>query len=490
MKKIIIFLLILLLIISYFLINKLTLNTALIDIQNSTNDKPHIIDNILLKNFNELSKNKRIIKSLATKHSTITLNNFWVDKFEVKQGDFYKFSNWVKFNKNKNNFAKTQPKNWVFYSNNKKHLLSGRLNSSANGITFYDAFAYCQSAGGRLPTTNEFMAIAQGKNSRLYPYGNTFNKKPWVYQNPRLNAGIEGGTFKETDTPEGVSDIGGILSEWTIGEYPNNKPYIQGANAYSKPYELYALNAVFHPTNANYRSPFVGFRCVYDKQPKYKTPWKNEYQTIKINKGKYLFNQFSNSKIIPLLNYIHNFSYDELLTYLKQDKSSHNFKTSINEVSVKEYQKFLNNPIRLLNIDANPQQPKNHHDTPLNWQQQLKYPNRPVVGIDWWSAYHFAHFVNGKLPTQAQWIKLNQQIKWKQSWNKNNKKGNPAKLNRIKANVSEWTRSLDPNSNIVKMIVKDGSFLMDKELTNNPLFYRSVNPHHKSRDIGFRVIYD
>ena len=65
-----------------------------------------------------------------------------------------------------------------------------------NGVSYYDAYAYCQASGGRLPTRSEWIAIAGGSEGRLYPWGNSFNSEGWPYLDPRLNAAQRCGLHK------------------------------------------------------------------------------------------------------------------------------------------------------------------------------------------------------------------------------------------------------------------------------------------------------
>jgi formylglycine-generating enzyme required for sulfatase activity len=493
-QKIIPIVLILILVFLYFLLpkkNKVVESLVTINIQEK--HFGHKIDAVILRHIDTLKENPQIIKSLTSLHSTLTLTPFWADKTEVKQGDFYKFTSWIRFHKDKRFFAKTQPKKWLFFSNSQKHHLSGRLEVSANGVSFFDAFAYCKATSGRLPTKNEFLALSQGSTSRLYPWGDVFNKSPWIYQEAHLNVSIKGGSFPDTTTKEGIADIGNLVSEWTMGNYPDDKPFIQGGNAYSKPYELYALSSVYHPTQVLYRSYFVGFRCVYDKKPNIKTPWKTALQTAKIAGGQYKFNQFQSSKLLPLLKQLKTLDIRTINTYDTKKKQS-SFQVMQNEVSVAQYQKFLADPLVKFKIDANISEPKNHNDIPLNWQQQRTKPNHPIVGIDWWSAYHFSKWLGGRLPSEQEFLAMQLHFKPQSSITKENKLGEPLNLDQethnLFGNISEWTRTVDTNQDNIKMIVKGGSFMIKKSQSDNISFFRSINPHHKDRDIGFRVVFD
>jgi formylglycine-generating enzyme required for sulfatase activity len=40
---------------------------------------------------------------------------------------------------------------------------------------------------------------------------------------------------------------------------------------------------------------------------------------------------------------------------------------------------------------------------PENWQRQLRYPNRPVVGVSWFEGAAYCAWAEGRLPTEAEW---------------------------------------------------------------------------------------
>ncbi|MEO6418105.1 MAG: SUMF1/EgtB/PvdO family nonheme iron enzyme, partial [Polyangiaceae bacterium] len=105
---------------------------------------------------------------------------------------------------------------------------------AASAMTRDEAAAYCAGRGGRLPTEDEWIAAAAGPSARRYPWGDTgavCRRGAWgLASGPCSRKGIGPdtvGAHPAGDTPLGIHDLAGNVSEWVAPE-PSAAPTALG----------------------------------------------------------------------------------------------------------------------------------------------------------------------------------------------------------------------------------------------------------------------
>ncbi len=467
-------------------------------------------DTVLLKNLKSFAYIRSFDHVLKRGERTVNIQRpLYIDRCEVRQGDFYKFARWQQLVKKKNIAAPTQPIQWRYESNTRKHLISGKTNAPANGVTYYDAYAYCRAAGGRLPFETEWIAAAAGKQNRLYPWGDTFQTEGLPYLDPLLNAAQKCKAHKEIATPKRIYGMAGNnVSEWATNSDTPLEPAIVGGNAFNDPREVYNLNVFYRTAPPSYRSPYVGFRCVYNRKIK-RTPWRIPINTAKIGRGSYSVGIPEDSRISIFLAKLPRKQIDTIERIFNQQKTSG--ETSLHvmryEVTRQQYDHFLNDWFAKLGLYGDENQPQEHSYRPPDWAQQMQKPVQPVTNIDWWSAYAFAKWAGGRLLSAEEWaIIASNRGKYIYPWG--NQMYNEASPSGLQApgsnpidvtlkqiadmggNVSEWTQSVTTVDGSYAIITKGGNYLFPTEQTARVDFNNYVSPHYRSPILGFRVVFD
>lgn len=199
----------------------------------------------------------------------VSIDTFYIDKYEVTIGeyeDFISATNYVSIG------------DWKSYYNFLKDSL--KLNKNIRnfpiaGITWDDAFEYCNWKGKRLPTEAEWEYVAKGRTKDLaYPWGMYYDSSKGNVQN--IKGPLPVGNFLPNSY--GVFDLGGNVQEWcydiydkdyyAIADSINPKGPKEGLSRVVRGGSWY-LNGKFYSRSATrsttlYKDNYinlVGFRC-------------------------------------------------------------------------------------------------------------------------------------------------------------------------------------------------------------------------------------
>jgi len=181
----------------------------------------------------------------------LCLTPFWLDKTEVAQSQF-RSNNGVKANAN------------YFPGDNRP----------VERITWFEANAYCEARGGRLPTEAEWEFSARGPDGLVYSWGNDFVADNVVYGENSGSQTAEVGSKPSGASWVGALDLSGNVWEWTSSLY---KPYPYRATDGREDLTATGSRVVrggswFNDNTGNFRAANrinngsgnndIGFRCV------------------------------------------------------------------------------------------------------------------------------------------------------------------------------------------------------------------------------------
>ncbi|MBI5031479.1 MAG: SUMF1/EgtB/PvdO family nonheme iron enzyme [Chloroflexi bacterium] len=212
---------------------------------------------------------------------SISLNPFWMDKYEVTNELFQQFVNTsgYKTDAEKQGWgfeflnAKWQQSNGLAWltPNGANSSISAKLKNPVVFVSWNDANAYCTWAGKRLPTEAEWEKSARGTDGRIYPWGNTWDGTKLNFcdtncafswkdasANDQYAESAPVGSFPQGASVYGANDLAGNVWEWTAEASGQLKILRGGAWSID---QSYARTTNRFMAITDYREKSVGFRC-------------------------------------------------------------------------------------------------------------------------------------------------------------------------------------------------------------------------------------
>jgi formylglycine-generating enzyme len=134
-----------------------------------------------------------------------------------------------------------------------------------SNVSASEAEAFCKFAGGRLPSSEEWLFAASGAEARRFPWGQTglvCRRAVYGLVSGPCGSGGRGpdltGSRPDGSTPEGARDLAGNVAEWT--REPDGSPVARGGSFESRLASELKSWSLERSAGA---SPHIGLRCAY-----------------------------------------------------------------------------------------------------------------------------------------------------------------------------------------------------------------------------------
>ncbi|MFQ5852348.1 MAG: formylglycine-generating enzyme family protein [Candidatus Binatia bacterium] len=196
----------------------------------------------------------------------VYLHEYFMDKYEVTNADYKKFVGAT---------GHRFPDHWK-----EGDYPEELANHPVTYVDWHDAAAYCQWAGKRLPSEQEWEKAARGTDGRQYPWGNAFYEDRSNSPQKKSKGTEPVGSYENGKSPYGLYDMSGNVWEWVDAWYKPHPGNNTASEEYGQKYRIIKggswYNCLFYNCGISapsYNRAFLvpltrnstsGFRCAKD----------------------------------------------------------------------------------------------------------------------------------------------------------------------------------------------------------------------------------
>ncbi len=138
---------------------------------------------------------------------------YWIDKYEVSNGQYQKCVNAGKC---------TKPSSTESFSRSSYYGNAKYDDFPVIYVTWHQAKAYCEWAGGSLPTEAQWEKAARGTDARKYPWGDESPNSNLVNYGEIKGDTTAVGSYPRGASPYGAMDMAGNVWEWVKDRYKDS----------------------------------------------------------------------------------------------------------------------------------------------------------------------------------------------------------------------------------------------------------------------------
>jgi formylglycine-generating enzyme required for sulfatase activity len=135
----------------------------------------------------------------------------------------------------------------------------GKDTHPVNCVSWEQAKTFCDWAGGRLPTAEEWEYSAKGGSGRVYPWGNGPPTEELVQFASKEGTAPAGGHVKGASL-HGAFDLAGNVWEWTSSDYDDDNKEVRGGGWQLKQPKFFRASIRYKCPGSNFNDN-IGFRC-------------------------------------------------------------------------------------------------------------------------------------------------------------------------------------------------------------------------------------